>query len=83
MKRVYAFAIGLFMLVAPMATATGLATADPATRPMDYQQVTDTVVDAWPVAARRAVLLGRRRHHRPHSRHRHRASTPSDSTPRA
>ena len=44
MKRVYAFAIGLAMMVAPMATATGLASADPSTRPMDYQQATDTVI---------------------------------------
>jgi len=43
MKRIYAFAIGLAMLVAPMATA-GLAAADPGARQMDYQQVTDIVV---------------------------------------
>jgi peptidoglycan DL-endopeptidase RipA len=43
MKRIYSFAIGLAMLVAPMATA-GLAAADPGTRQMDYQQVTDIVV---------------------------------------
>ena len=43
MKRIYAFAIGLAMLVAPMATA-GLAAADPGARQMDYQQVTDLVV---------------------------------------
>jgi peptidoglycan DL-endopeptidase RipA len=43
MKRIYSFAIGLAMLVAPMATA-GLAAADPGTRQMDYQQVTDLVV---------------------------------------
>jgi len=43
MKRIYAFAIGLTMLVAPMATA-GLAAADPGARQMDYQQVTDLVV---------------------------------------
>jgi hypothetical protein len=43
MKRIYAFAIGLAMLVAPLATA-GIATADPGTRPMDYQQATDIVV---------------------------------------
>jgi hypothetical protein len=45
MKRVYAFTIGLFMMAAPMATATGIAAADPSTRPMDYQQVADTVVN--------------------------------------
>ncbi len=43
MKRIYAFVIGLAMLVTPMVTA-GIATADPGTRPMDYQQVTDIVV---------------------------------------
>jgi peptidoglycan DL-endopeptidase RipA len=43
MKRIYAFAISLAMLVAPMATA-GLAAADPGARQMDYQQVTDLVV---------------------------------------
>jgi hypothetical protein len=43
MKRIYAFAIGLAMLVAPLATAR-IATADPGTRPMDYQQATDIVV---------------------------------------
>jgi peptidoglycan DL-endopeptidase RipA len=43
MKRIYAFAIGLAMLVAPLATAS-IATADPGTRPMDYQQATDIVV---------------------------------------
>jgi hypothetical protein len=43
MKRIYAFAIGLAMLVAPLATAS-MATADPGTRPMDYQQATDIVV---------------------------------------
>ena len=48
MKRIYSFAIGLAMLVAPMATAglatAGLAAADPGARQMDYQQVTDIVV---------------------------------------
>jgi cell wall-associated NlpC family hydrolase len=43
MKRIYSFAIGLAMLAAPMVTAD-LATADPGTRPMDYQQATDVVV---------------------------------------
>ncbi|BBZ52873.1 NlpC/P60 family peptidoglycan-binding protein RipD [Mycobacterium heidelbergense] len=43
MKRIYAFAIGLAMLVAPLA-ATGIATADPTTKPMDYQQATDVVI---------------------------------------
>jgi peptidoglycan DL-endopeptidase RipA len=43
MKRIYAFAIGLAMLVAPLVTAS-MATADPGTRPMDYQQATDVVV---------------------------------------
>jgi peptidoglycan DL-endopeptidase RipA len=48
MKRIYSFAIGLAVLVAPMATAdlatAGLAAADPGARQMDYQQVTDVVV---------------------------------------
>jgi hypothetical protein len=43
MKRISAFAIGLAMLVAPLATA-GIATADPGTRSMDYQQAADIVV---------------------------------------
>jgi peptidoglycan DL-endopeptidase RipA len=43
MKRIYAFAIGLAMLVAPLATAS-IAAADPGTRSMDYQQATDVVV---------------------------------------
>jgi hypothetical protein len=43
MKRIYSIAIGLAMLAAPMVTAD-LATADPGTRPMDYQQATDAVV---------------------------------------
>jgi peptidoglycan DL-endopeptidase RipA len=43
MKRIYSFAIGLAMLAAPIVTAD-LATADPGTRPMDYQQATDVVV---------------------------------------
>ncbi|OBI80456.1 NlpC/P60 family peptidoglycan-binding protein RipD [Mycobacterium sp. 1245805.9] len=43
MKRMFAFAVGLAMLVAPLATAS-IATADPGTRPMDYQQATDIVV---------------------------------------
>jgi peptidoglycan DL-endopeptidase RipA len=43
MKRFYAVAIGLAMLVAPL-VALGFAAADPGTRPMDYQQATDVVV---------------------------------------
>jgi peptidoglycan DL-endopeptidase RipA len=43
MKRIYSFAMGLAILMAPMATA-GLAAADPGVRQMDYQQVTDIVV---------------------------------------
>jgi peptidoglycan DL-endopeptidase RipA len=43
MKRISAFAIGLAMLVAPLATAS-IAAADPGTRAMDYQQATDIVV---------------------------------------
>ena len=48
MKRTYAFALGLAMMLAPMAAPLvadpGLASADPGTRQMDYQQVTDIVV---------------------------------------
>lgn len=43
MRRIYAFAIGLALLLAPVVTP-GLATADPGTRTMDYQQATDIVV---------------------------------------
>jgi peptidoglycan DL-endopeptidase RipA len=43
MKRIYAFAIGLAMLAAPVVTAS-IATADPITRATDYQQATDVVV---------------------------------------
>jgi peptidoglycan DL-endopeptidase RipA len=43
MKRIYAFAIGLAMLVAPVVTAS-IAGADPTTRSMDYQQATDVVI---------------------------------------
>ncbi|BBX96152.1 NlpC/P60 family peptidoglycan-binding protein RipD [Mycobacterium lacus] len=43
MNRIYAFAIGLAMMVAAMA-APGLAAADPGTKPMDYQQATDVVI---------------------------------------
>ena len=44
MKRIYAYAIGLAMLAAPVAVAPALATADPGARSMDYQQATDVVV---------------------------------------
>ena len=44
MKHIYGFILGLAVLVAPMAAVSGLASADPTTKPMDYQQVTDTVV---------------------------------------
>jgi peptidoglycan DL-endopeptidase RipA len=43
MKRIYAFAIGLAMLAAPVVT-TSIAAADPITRATDYQQATDIVV---------------------------------------
>ncbi len=43
MKRIYAFAIGLAMLAAPV-VAPLVASADPGTRPMDYQQVSDVVI---------------------------------------
>jgi hypothetical protein len=44
MKRVYAFAIGLVMFVAPMVTAAAIASADPYIRTNDYQQLADTVI---------------------------------------
>ena len=48
MKRVYAFAIGLIMLVAPLltiaVTESATASADPYTRNLDYQQAADTVI---------------------------------------
>jgi hypothetical protein len=44
MKRIYAFAIGLVMLVAPMVAAASIAAADPGVRPMDYQQAADAVI---------------------------------------
>ncbi|MGZ4577051.1 MAG: NlpC/P60 family peptidoglycan-binding protein RipD [Mycobacterium sp.] len=43
MKRIYALAIGIAMLAAPLLTL-GIAAADPGTRPMDYQQATDVVI---------------------------------------
>ncbi|CPR08191.1 nlpC/P60 family protein [Mycobacterium bohemicum DSM 44277] len=43
MKRIYAFGIGLALLVAPL-LGLGVAAADPGTRPMDYQQATDVVI---------------------------------------
>ncbi len=43
MNRIYAFAVGLVMLVAPV-VAPAVAAADPGTRPMDYQQITDVVI---------------------------------------
>ncbi|OBK08402.1 NlpC/P60 family peptidoglycan-binding protein RipD [Mycobacterium sp. 1245852.3] len=43
MKRIYAFAIGLALLGAPMVAPT-IATADPGARSMDYQQATDVVI---------------------------------------
>jgi hypothetical protein len=44
MKRIYGLIVGLAVLAAPMAAMSALASADPTTKPMDYQQVTDTVV---------------------------------------
>ncbi len=45
MKRIYAFVIGLaLLLVAPVMINPALATADPGTRQMDYQQATDIVI---------------------------------------
>ncbi|WP_156687099.1 NlpC/P60 family peptidoglycan-binding protein RipD [Mycobacterium sp. Marseille-P9652] len=43
MKRIYALALGLAMLAAPL-LSLGIAAADPGTRPMDYQQATDVVI---------------------------------------
>lgn len=43
MKRIYAFAIGLALLGAPMVVPT-IAAADPGARSMDYQQATDVVI---------------------------------------
>jgi len=43
MKRIYAFAIGLALLMAPL-VGLGVAAADPGTRPMDYQQAADVVI---------------------------------------
>ena len=37
-KRIYALAMGLGMMLAPVVAAPGLATADPGARSMDYQQ---------------------------------------------
>ncbi|EUA12184.1 hypothetical protein I546_2322 [Mycobacterium kansasii 732] len=44
MKRIYAFAIGLAMMVSPMAAVPSLAAADPGLRSTDYQQATDAVI---------------------------------------
>lgn len=45
MKHLYTFTFGLaLLLTAPLMINPALASADPATRPMDYQQVTDIVV---------------------------------------
>ncbi|KZS61364.1 NlpC/P60 family peptidoglycan-binding protein RipD [Mycobacterium ostraviense] len=44
MKRIYAFAIGLAMMVSPMPAVPGLAAADPGLRSTDYQQATDVVI---------------------------------------
>lgn len=43
MKRIYALAIGLALLGAPMVVPT-VATADPGARSTDYQQATDVVI---------------------------------------
>ena len=42
-RRIYSITVGLAMLAAPLVSAD-LATADPGTRSMDYQQATDVVV---------------------------------------
>jgi len=45
MKRICGFVIGLALLVmAPVMVIPALGTADPGTRPMDYQQATDVVI---------------------------------------
>ena len=45
MKRIFAFVIGLaLLLVAPASVTAALATADPGSRSMDYQQATDVVI---------------------------------------
>jgi len=45
MKRIYAFVIGVaLLLVAPLMGNPALATADPGARTMDYQQATDVVI---------------------------------------
>ena len=44
MNRIYALAVGLALLVAPMAAFSGVAAADPGARSMDYHQATDVVV---------------------------------------
>ena len=45
MKRIFAFVIGLaLLLMAPVMVNPTLATADPGTRSMDYQQATDVVI---------------------------------------
>src|SRR5271165_6977040 len=45
MKRICGFVIGLALLVmAPVTVDTALATADPGSRAMDYQQATDVVI---------------------------------------
>ncbi|OBI12822.1 inv protein [Mycobacterium sp. E2497] len=44
MKRIYAFAIGLAIVAAPVAAAPVVASADPGARSMDYQQATDVVI---------------------------------------
>ncbi|VBA52433.1 Peptidoglycan endopeptidase RipA [Mycobacterium attenuatum] len=44
MKRIYAFAVGLAMMVSAMAAVPSLAAADPGLRSTDYQQATDAVI---------------------------------------
>lgn len=44
MKLLYAFILSLALLVAPLVVSPPPAVADPAPKPMDYQQVTDVVV---------------------------------------
>ncbi|MCV7195458.1 NlpC/P60 family peptidoglycan-binding protein RipD [Mycobacterium angelicum] len=44
MKRIYAFAVGLAITVAPVVAFPGIASADPVTMATDYQQAADAVI---------------------------------------
>ncbi len=81
MKRIFAFVIGLVMLVAPV-VAPAVASADPGTRSMDYQQVADIVI-ARGLSQRGVPFSWAGGGVTGPTRGTVRASTPSDSTPRA